>query len=61
MATVSVTTYKKAKSGMYRVELSHAHEHAGFTYRPSAEAITVGQDILDDMIAAGKVTSVAAA
>lgn len=56
-----VTTYKKAKSGMYRVELSEAHPHAGFTYKPGAEAIVVNQEILDDMIAAGRVTSVAGA
>ena len=38
-----VTTYKKAKSGMYRVELSEAHPHAGFTYKPGAEAIVVNR------------------
>lgn len=57
----TVTTYKKVKSGMYRVELSAAHEHAGFTYKPGADAIVVNQDILDDMVAAQKVTSVTGA
>lgn len=58
---MAITTYKKSKSGMYRVELSEAFEHADFRYSPGADAITVNQDILDAMIAAGKVDSVAAA
>ncbi len=56
-----ITTYKPSKSGMYRVTLASAHEHGGFTYKPGADAIVVNEDILDDMIAAKKVTSVAAA
>jgi len=56
-----VTTYKKSKSGFYRVTLARPHEHAGFTYRPSHAEITVNEDILDDMIAAEVVTSVATA
>lgn len=56
-----VTTYKKSKSGFYKVTLARPHEHAGFTYRPSHAEITVNEDILDDMIAAEVVTSVATA
>lgn len=56
-----ITTYKTSKSGMYRVTLASAHEYGSFTYKPGADAIVVNQDILDDMIAAKKVTSVAAA
>ena len=54
-------TYKKSKTGMYRVALSAAHDHGGFLYKPGPGDIVVNQDILDDMIAADKVTSVAAA
>ena len=57
----NVTTHKKSKSGMYQVTIATAHQHAGFVYKPGADAIVVNQEILDDMIAAGVVTSVAAA
>jgi hypothetical protein len=57
----NATTYKTSESGMYRVTIATAHMHAGFVYKPGADAIVVNQEILDDMIAAGVVTSVAAA
>lgn len=53
--------YTKSKTGMYQVELARPHEHAGHLYKPSAAKTVVDQAILDDMIAAGVVTSVAAA
>lgn len=56
-----VTNYKKSKSGFYAVELSAVHEHAGHVYKPSASRIVVNEEILVDMIAAQKVTRVAAA
>ncbi len=56
-----ISKYKTSESGMYRVTLASAHEYGAFTYKPGADAIVVNQDILDDMIAAKKVTSVAAA
>jgi hypothetical protein len=56
-----VTKYSKSKSGFYKVELARPHEHAGFTYKPGNAATVVNQEILDDMIAAEVVTSVAAA
>jgi hypothetical protein len=55
------TTYKKSKSGFYTVELSSAHEHAGHVYKPGASRITVNEEILEDMIAAKKVTRVTSA
>ena len=56
-----VRTYRKSKSGFYSVELARPHDHAGFIYSPSAAAITVNADILDDMIAAGVVSKVTGA
>lgn len=56
-----VKTYKASETGMYAVTLATAHTHADFVYKPGADAIVVNQEILDDMIVAGVVTSVAAA
>ena len=55
----ALKTYKPSKSGMYRVGLLRPHPHEGFTYQPRATGIVVNQAILDDMIAAEVVSSVA--
>ena len=57
---MAVTTYKKSKSGYYKVKLSRAFPHEGFTYSPGHDGITVNEAILKAMIADGVVTSVAA-
>ena len=51
----------KSASNMFRVSLARTFEHAGFTYVPSADAVTVNREILDAMIAKGVVDDVAAA
>ena len=53
-------TYRKSKSGYYAVQLNAVFPHEGFDYKPGT-AITVGQTVLDAMIAADVVTHVAAA
>lgn len=54
------TTYKKSKSGYYKVELSASHEVGGFIYKPGADH-TVSEAILEGMIEAGKVETVVGA
>ena len=52
MATKTKTpTYEKSSTGMYAVKLSASHEHAGHLYKPSVGAITVNEEILEDMLA----------
>lgn len=53
-------TYKKSKSGFYKVELSRPFPRNGFTYKPGT-AVTVNQDVLDEMIAAEVVDNVQSA
>jgi len=45
-------TYKKSKSGYYKVAINRVWEHEGFLYKPSA-GLTVNEDILKAMIADG--------
>ena len=56
MATI---TYRKSKSGFYRVKLAKTFEDRGFLYKPAHE-VTVNQEILDLMIADEAVESVLA-
>jgi hypothetical protein len=52
-------SYKKSKSGRYKVELVRAFPRRGFIYKPGQDN-TVSQAILDEMIAEGVVESVVA-
>lgn len=53
----SATTYKKSKSGYYKVSLSRAWENEGFLYKPS-QSVSVNEGILELMIADGVATSI---
>lgn len=61
MTTKKKLAYTKSESGMYAVELARSFPHAGFTYKPGAEATIVDEAILEEMIAADVVTNVTAA